>query len=376
MIRILEVNSKETKRAFASYSNKLYQNNPYYVPDLVFEQMRFFDSKYNPAFEFCISRQYLAYDDQKRRYVGRVGAIINHKSNRKWNQKYVRFTCFDFEDDIDISSRLIEAVSNWAKEQGMDALHGPLGFTDLDHQGMLVEGFDELDLYITFYNAPYYAKHMEALGFMKDVDWIECQLRLDGAKAERLSKIAEHVANRSSFKLVDFHNKKDILPWAKQVFELYNRAYAPLYGMTDLSESQIDAYIKSFFGFVNPDFIKVVVDSANKLAGFSIAMPSLSKAMQLSRGNLFPFGFLPILRAIKHSEVLDLYLIAVAPEYQNSGINALMLNSVMSTARRYGMTHAETGPMLEENHKVQAQWKFFDVRQHRRRRVYVKKIDN
>jgi GNAT superfamily N-acetyltransferase len=265
-------------------------------------------------------------------------------------------------------------VAIWAAELGMAAIHGPLGFTDLDHQGMLVEGFDELDLFITNYNAPYYVAHMEALGFIKDVDWVECQLKLDECKAYRLSQIADHVAKRSSFKLIEFRSKKEILPWAKPVFELYNRAYAPLYGMTELAENQIDAYIKSFFGFVNPDFIKVVVDSSNQLAGFSIAMPSLSKAMQRSKGKLFPLGFLPILKAIKQNDVLDLYLIAISPEHQNSGINALMLSSVMSTAKRYGMTHAESGPMLETNQKVQAQWKFFDVRQHRRRRVYIKKI--
>lgn len=372
MISIVEVNSRKTKKAFASYSNQLYRTNPYYVPDLVSEQLKFFDPRYNPALKFCEARQYLAYDGEH--LVGRIGAIVNHKSNLKWNQKYVRFTCFDFEDNLIISKKLMEAVAIWAAELGMEAIHGPLGFTDLDHQGMLVEGFDELDLFITNYNAPYYVAHMEALGFIKDVDWVECQLKLDECKAYRLSQIADHVAKRSSFKLIEFRSKKEILPWAKPVFELYNRAYAPLYGMTELAENQIDAYIKSFFGFVNPDFIKVVVDSSNQLAGFSIAMPSLSKAMQRSKGKLFPLGFLPILKAIKQNDVLDLYLIAISPEHQNSGINALMLSSVMSTAKRYGMTHAESGPMLETNQKVQAQWKFFDVRQHRRRRVYIKKI--
>jgi GNAT superfamily N-acetyltransferase len=264
----------------------------------------------------------------------------------------------------------MQTARDWAKARGMEVIHGPLGFTDIDHQGMLVEGFDELDLFITIYNAPYYMSHMLDLGFEKDIDWVECQLRLDDEKSERLKKISAYLSKNTAFQLLEFKRKKDMMVWAEDVFDLYNTAYAPLYGTTELTDKQIKMYIKTFLGFVNPDFVKVVVDADHKLAAFALAMPSLSKAMQKSKGKLLPFGFLHILKAIHKNDILDLYLIAVKPEYQNSGINGLMLNSVMQTAKKYGMTHAETGPMLESNLKVQSQWKFFEVRQHRRRRIW------
>lgn len=370
MIEIKQVFSKKEQRRFAGFANVLYRRNPYYVPELEADVIASMNPSTNPAHEFCEVCYFLAYDGIT--IVGRIGLILNRKSNQKWNQKYVRFTCFDFIDDYEVSEALMQKAILWAETRGMEGIHGPLGFTDLDHQGLLVEGFDEMDLFITIYNAPYYVNHMERLGFVKDVDWVECQLKLDITKAKRLSKIADHLIERNGFELIEFKNKKEILPWAERVFDLYNTAYAPLYGTTDLDKKQIEVTIKTFFGYVNPDFIKVVVDKSGELAGFSIAMPSLSRAMQRARGKLFPFGFLHILKAIRKNSVLDLYLIAVDPKYHDTGLNALMLNSIMKTAIRYGMTHAETGPMLESNQKVQSQWRFFEVRQHRRRRVYKK----
>lgn len=370
MIEVKQVFSKKEQKVYAGFANDLYKNNPYYVPELEIDVIASMNPSTNPAHEFCEVSYFLAYNGTIA--VGRIGVILNRKSNQKWNQKYVRFTSFDFVDDYEVSKALMNVAIQWAEARGMAAIHGPLGFTDLDHQGLLVEGFDEMDLFITIYNAPYYVDHMLRLGFVKDVDWVECQLKLDNTKAERLSKIAEHLVERRGFKLIEFKNKKEILPWAERVFELYNTSYAPLYGTTPLDNKQIEVTIKTFFGYVNPDFIKVVVDKDDTLAGFSIAMPSLSRAMQKARGKLLPFGFLHILKAIRKNSVLDLYLIAVDPKYHDTGLNALMLNSVMKTAIRYGMTHAETGPMLESNHKVQSQWRFFEVRQHRRRRIYKK----
>ncbi len=368
MITIYRVHSRQDLKKYVSFPNELYQTNPYYVPELVSDSVKMLTPSYNPAYDFCEAAFFLAYDSGT--LVGRIGVIINQKSNKKWNQRYARFTGFDFIDRRDVSEALVRTAKDWAKERGMEVIHGPLGFTDLDHQGMLVEGFDEMDMFITIYNASYYMDHMIALGFEKDIDWIECQLRLDAEKTERLMRVSNYISKNSVFRLLEFKRKRDMLIWADDVFNLYNTAYAPLYGMTELTEKQIRMYIKTFLGFVNPDFVKVVVDADNKMAAFSLAMPSLSKAMQKSKGKLFPFGFLHVLKAIHQNDVLDLYLIAVKPEYQNTGINGLMLNSVMQTAKKYGMTYAETGPMLESNLKVQAQWKFFDVKQHRRRRIW------
>lgn len=373
MVQIQRVKTRTDLRKFVEFGNVLYKDNPFYVPDLVSDSLNALNPKRNPAFEFCETEFFLAY--KEKQMVGRIGVILNKKSNEKWHQKYVRFTSFDFIDDLAVSQALMDAAHAWTISKGLETLHGPLGFTDLDHQGMLVEGFEELDLFITLYNAPYYQVHMEGMGFVKDVDWVECQLKLDSEKAKRLNKISEYLKKRSDFKLIEFEHKKDLLPWAPAVFDLYNTAYAPLYGMTALTEKQIQMYIKTFFGFVNPDFIKVIVDKDDKLAAFSIAMPSLSKAMQKAKGKLLPFGFYHILKAIKENNALDLYLIAVKPEYQNTGINGLILDSVIHTAQQYGMTIAETGPMLETNEKVQAQWKFFDVRQHRRRRIWKKDVN-
>lgn len=372
MISVNRVLNKFDLKRFVSFGNQLYRDNPYYVPDLISDDFKMLSPKYNPAFEFCEAAYFLAYEEE--RIVGRIGVIVNHKSNEKWQQQYARFTHFDFVDNLDVSRKLMDEAVKWAKEKGLMSIHGPLGFTDLDHQGMLIDGFDEMDMFITIYNAPYYAAHMEALGFIKDIDWVECQLRLDEEKAERLEKIAQYLEQKSAYRCIEFTRKKEVLPWAKPVFELYNTAYAPLYGTTDLNQEQVNMVIKTFLGFVNPDFIKIVVDQENQLAGFAIAMPSLSMAIKKSKGKLFPFGFLHILKAIKKNTVLDLYLIAVKPELQSTGINGILLNRVLKTARKYGMTHAETGPMLESNLKVQSQWKFFDVRQHRRRRVWIKAI--
>ncbi len=372
MIQIKPVQSKKEFRAFVDFPNQLYKNNPYYVPELVWDGVKALDENVNPAYEFCVSEHFLAYQDGE--LVGRIGVIINNKSNDKWNQNYARFTCFDFIDELEVSRLLMDEAVKWAMSRDIKAIHGPLGFTDLDHQGMLVEGFEELDMYITIYNAPYYMEHMIAMGFEKDVDWIEYQLIFDPIKIEKLHKIAARMKSRGAFKVIEFKNKKEILPWAESVFNLYNIAYAPLYGMTELNQKQIDLYIKTFFGFVNPDFIKIVVDKEGDLAAFAIAMPSLSKAMQKSKGRLFPFGFVHILKSIKKNDALDLYLIAVKPEYQNLGINGLLLDSMMKNVMDYGIQSAETGPMLETNNNILSQWKFFNIRQHRRRRVWKKNL--
>jgi len=372
MTTILEVKTKKDLKKFVDFQNDLYKGNPYYVPGLRMDELNTLRKDKNSAFEYCDTAFFLAYRDGK--IVGRIGIILSHKSNDKWGQKNARFTCFDFIDDTTVSQALITTAETWAKERHMEKLQGPLGFTDMDHQGMLIEGFEELDMMITLYNYPYYKEHMVKLGFEKDADWLEYQVLLPPEPIEKITRIANLVKKRYGFKLIEFNNKKDILPWAKPVFALLNEAYSPLYGSVLLSEKQIDDYVKTNFGFVNPDFIKIVLDKDDHLVGFAITMPSLSKALQKSGGKLLPFGFIPILKAIKKNDILDLYLIAVKPELQGLGINALMLDSITETARRYGIRYAETGPELELNSKVQAQWKYFETRQHRRRRSWIKSL--
>ncbi len=376
MITIQEVVTKPQWRIFANFANQLYKDNPYYVPELPSDVLETYSPDKNPAYDFCESICFLAYEGSYP--VGRIAGIINHKSNEKWQQQHCRFAHFDFLDNPDISAALIQAVKQWAAAKGMTHLKGPLGMTDLDHQGMLIEGFDELDMFITIYNAPYYVSHMQQLGFVKDADWIEHQIMLPqpgDPRLEFIHKLAAKVAKRHGFKLLHFHRKKKLVKeWGKKIFELYNSSYAPLYGVSSLTDRQADYYIKTFLSFVNPNFIKLVVNADMELIAIGVALPSLSKALQKCGGKLFPFGFFYLLNAIRHNTVLDLYLIGVRPEYQNSGVNSLLMDAILKECEKHQIQIAETGPTLENNLKIQAMWKHFDKRQHRRRRAWITEI--
>ncbi|MCK5811319.1 MAG: GNAT family N-acetyltransferase [Clostridiales bacterium] len=372
MLEIKQVINNKQLKTFVSYVNKLYKDNKYFVPDLVIDEVNTLRKDKNPAYDFSDGVFYLAYRNKK--IVGRIGILVNNKSNEKWKQKYARFSHFDFIDDYEVSKTLMDTAIKWAKSKGLDTIHGPLGLTDMDHQGMLVEGFSELDLFITIYNHPYYKVHLEKLGFTKEIDWVEYQITIPKEPVKKYDSISKIVKKKYGYQLIDFTRKKDILPWAHKVFDLYNEAYAPLYGTTELSKKQIDMYVNAFFGFINPDFIKIVLDKNDKLIGFCITMPSLSKAMQKGKGKLFPFGFLHLLKSIKKNDILDLYLVAVLPEVQGTGAASLLIESIMNTAIKYGMTLAETGPELENNHMVRTMWKYFDTKTHRRRRIYIKSI--
>jgi len=372
MLTIKEVLTANDLKRFVTFPNKLYKDNPYYVPDLISDAIHTLDKRKNPAFEFSEGAYFLAYDGKE--IVGRIGVLVNHRSNEKWQQNRARFTHVDFIDNGQVSKLLFDTVETWAQERGYEAIHGPMGLTDMDHQGMLIEGYDELDMFITLYNYPYYANHLEKLGYRKEVDWLEYQVIMPDQPIEFLSKLSQRIALRYDFRLIHFNHKKEILPWAKEIFALYNDAYSTLYGTSTLSDAQIEGYIKAFFGFVNPDFIKLVVDKNNKIIAFGLAMPSLSLAMKKAKGKLFPFGFLPLLKAIKKNDILDLYLVAVHPQYQGTGANALLMDSILDVAQKYGIKYAESGPELESNKQVQSQWKYFTTRQHKRRRAYIKQL--
>ncbi|MBN2852699.1 MAG: N-acetyltransferase [Clostridia bacterium] len=372
MVTIKEVKNNRDLRTFVKFPNDLYKGNPYFVPDLITDEVNTLRKDKNPAFDFSDSIFFLAYRGKK--LVGRIGVLVNHKSNEKWNQKNARFTHFDFIDDFEVSKTLMDTAESWARKNGYREMQGPLGLTDMDHQGMLIDGYEELDMFITIYNHPYYIKHMELLGYEKEVDWFEYQISIPQEPNDKYSRIAEIVQKKYGYQLIEFDKKKDILKWAPKVFELYNKAYAPLFGTTELSQRQIDMYIKSFFGFVNPDFIKIIVNKENEVIGFGITMPSISKAMQKANGKLFPFGFIYLLRALKKNDRLDMYLVAIRPDAQGTGANALLLDSITKSAVKHGMKIGETGPELENNKQVQTMWKYFDTRQHRKRRVYKKEL--
>lgn len=374
IIEIKEVSSISGLKEFIRFPFMLYEGNPYWVPTLRSDDLNTFRKDKNPAFEFCEAKYWLAYKNGQ--VVGRVAGIINRRHIEKWEQPYARFGWIDFVDDPEVCQALLKTVEGWARSQGLKAVHGPLGFTDMDREGLLVEGFNELGTLATFYNHPYYADHMQAAGYIKDIDWVEFELRIPQKPDEKIARLAEALMRRYNLRLLDFKNKKEMLRYAGAVFELFQDAYQHLYGFTLLSRRQVDAYIKQYFGFMSPDFVPMVVDAQDRMVAFGITLPSLSLALQKSKGRLFPFGFVHLLRALKKNDKGDLYLVAVSHEYQGRGVNAILINRMIEVFKKFGIKTVESNPELETNHRVQAQWKNFEHRQHKRRRVYIKLLES
>lgn len=373
MIEIVEVKTRKQLRDFIYFPFQIYKDNPYWIPPLIMDEFNTLDKHKNPAFEYCDAKYWLAYKDGK--LAGRIAGIQNHAYEKKWGNKYTRFGWIDFIDDIEVSRALLQTVEKWGGEQGMDAVHGPLGFCDLDKEGLLVEGFEEMGSIITNYHHPYYMRHMEELGYTKDTDWLEFEIDLpEFNHVERLNKIAERSLKKYELSILQLKNRKQIKPYFKQIFEIINSAYENLYGVVPITDKQVDVYIEQYFSFVNPDYIALIVDKNNRLVGFGINMPSLSKPVKKHGGRLFPFGFIDVLRAIQKNDALDLYLVAVRPEYKKAGLPAAMLSYCLENALKNGIKTAIASPQLEDNHAVHSMWRFFDVRQHRRRRCYIKNI--
>jgi len=372
-IEIKEVSSISGLKDFIRFPFGLYAGNPYWVPSLRSDDLNTFRKDKNPAFEFCEAKYWLAYKGGQ--VVGRVAGIINPRHIEKWEQPYARFGWIDFVDDLEVSSALLKTVEDWARSQELKAVHGPLGFTDMDREGMLVEGFDELSTLATFYNHPYYATHMQAAGYTKDIDWVEFELRIPQKPDEKVARLSDALLRRYNLRLLTFKNKKEMLHYADAVFELFQEAYQHLYGFTMLSRRQVDAYIKQYFGLISPDFVPLVVDAQDRMVAFGITLPSLSLALQKSKGRLFPFGFIHLLRALNKNDKGDLYLVAVRYDYQGRGVNAILINRMIEVFNKFGIKTVESNPELENNHRVQAQWKNFEHRQHKRRRVFIKHLN-
>ena len=368
MITIKPVETKKEFNAFFRFPNDLYKGNKYFVPYLEADEKDTFTPKKNPAYEHCETQLFLAYRDKK--IVGRIGGLINKKLNEVNKMKQLRFTRWDVIDDLEVTKALFDAVFAWGKGKGMNQVIGPIGFSDLDKQGLLVEGFDQVGMFITLYNHPYYHDHLTALGFEKDVDWVEFKVFTPKELDPRVERISQIAQKRHGYHLLKFNKKKDVIPYAKEMFQMYNDSFANLYGFCPLTEAQINTAIDQFFMLAQLDYIYIVVDTNDSVIGFGLMIPSLSKAMQHSNGRLFPTGLLRMLYSLKHYDVLDMYLIAVKPEYFGRGVNAVILNEGIKRAIEKGVVFAETGPELEDNVNVQTQWKGFETEQHKRRRCY------
>jgi len=372
-IRITEVKNKRDLRKFVNFPLKLYKDSKEFVPSIVFDEMNTLSATKNPAYEYCDARLWLAF--RGKEVVGRIAGIINHKFIERWGKKAIRFGWIDFIDDEAVSKALLDEVILWGKEKGLDEIHGPLGFTDMDYEGMLIEGFNEVGTLATIYNYPYYPKHMEKFGYEKEADWVEFEIKVPDKIPDKAERVAKIVMEKLKVKVLDAKSKKDLIPYGTDLFKLINVAFKDLFGFVPLTDKQIQYYIKQYLGFVSPDYTKIIIDENKKLAGFVIGMPSLTKALQKSRGKLFPFGFIHLLRAMsKSNKYIDLYLGAIRPDLQGKGADALLMTEITKSSIKNKVISAETNIELETNVLVQSHWKYFEARQHKRRRCFFKKI--
>lgn len=361
-------------RKYTKFGIDLYKGNPYFVPPLIMDDVNTLSPDVNPAFDFCKAQSFMAYHDGKP--VGRITAIINNTVNERSGKREMRFGFVDFIDDPEVVDALFAAAEEWGRANGMTDIVGPMGFTDLDHEGMLTSGYDEMGTMATIYNHPYYVYHMERMGYTHDAGWVEYRIAVPDAIPEKYARIAEIVRKRENLKVKKYTSRKKIKEeYGVALFELVNEAYDKLYGYSPLTQRQIDYYIKMYLDILNLKYVTVVTDAADRIVAVGISIQSFSKALQKSRGRLFPFGWYHMLKTLwGGSDVVDLLLISVKPEYQNKGVNALLFADLIPCYISTGVKFAETNPELEENSKVQNQWNYFETRQHRRRATFRKSL--
>lgn len=372
-IKAIEPVKKEIKK-YVNFGIDLYEGNDYFVPNLVFDEVHTLLPSKNPAYENCRAQSFMAYRDGKP--VGRITAIINDRLNETTGKKEARFGFVDYIDDEEVTDALFGAAEDWARERGMTEIIGPMGFTDMDREGMLVEGFEEMGTMATIYNYDYYPRHVERLGYVKDTDWIEFRITVPDKLPEKMMRVSEIVLKKFDLRILKYTSAKKIKKdYGRALFHLINEAYADLYGYCALSEKQIDYYIDMYLNILRLEYVSVVVDRNGELVGVGISLPSLSQALRKSRGRLWPLGWARILRAMhRKNEVVDLLLIAVKPEYQSKGVNALFFYDLCNIYIKNGVKFAESNIELESNASVQSQWEYFEKRQHRRRRAFRKKL--
>lgn len=366
------ITSKEI-HTFINFPYTLYYKSPYYVPPLKIDEETTLRKNRNPAFDHCISKYWLAYRGQKP--VGRIAGIINHAFVTKWNKKFARFGWFDFEEDDTIARLLLQQVEHWAEQNGMVAVHGPMGFTNFDPGGMLVEGYDQIATLAELYNYPYYPSCVEKAGYQKEVDWVEFKISIPKNVPPKIVRVASIAKRRNALRLVKPKKSKELSAYASAIFELINIAYSHLHGMVPLTEKQIQYYSKRYLPFLRKDFISLVIDRDGTLIAFCLTMPMLSRALQKANGSLFPLGFYHILQAMWRNTTGELCLIAVHPEYQGKGVNALLMEDINKSYIRNKITVAESNPELEDNTRIQSMWTNYEANCHKRRRCYIKYIE-
>ena len=377
MIQIKKVTTKKELKTFIRFNYELYKENPYSVPDLYDDMVSTLTRDKNPSFEFCDADYFLAYNADGK-VVGRVAAIINQRSNEAWETKNVRFGWIDFIDDTAVSKALLDTVAAWGKERGMTTMQGPMGFVDLDAEGLLIEGFDQLSTMATIYNYPYYQTHLEQYGLEKDNDWVEFKINIPDAIPDKMKRIADLISRKYGLHVKKLKDMKEVKEgnYGQKIFNLINDEYSHLYGYSRMSQKQIDQYVNMYLPILDLRMVTLIEDAEENLVGVGVSMPSLSRALQKAKGKMFPFGWWHLLKALRFNrpKTLDLMLVAVKQEYQNKGVNSLLFTDLIPTYQALGFKDAESNPEMETNNKVQAQWEYFDTTQHKRRRAYKKNI--
>lgn len=377
-IQVVEVTTSKQRKAFVDFFYDLYRDSPYAVPYLYLAEKLTLKPGSNPAFEFCEAQCFLAYNDGK--VVGRVAAIINHRANDYWKREMARFGWFDFVDDPKVSEALLLAVEKWGKGKGMTEIAGPFGFEDMDREGMLVDGFDELSSMYVNYNYPYYPKHMDRLGYRKDNDYVEYRIKVPEVTPEKFARTAKIIKTRYHLEERKFsHREMTKGGKARELFNILNITYGNLYGYSQLSTEQIDTITNNYIKLADLNLVTCVVDTEkdDKMVGFGVSFPSFSEALRHTRnGHLLPFGWWHLLKVMKwhKTPTVDLLLIGVLPEYRVKGANAIIFNDLISWYRRYGFKYAVTGPQMETNKGVLSQWQYLESEEIRRHRIYVKDI--
>jgi hypothetical protein len=372
-VSVKEVTTKKELKAFVHFPNALYKDNEYYVPQIESMDRDTLTPSKNHAFEVCEGKYWLAYDEQGT-IVGRVAGIVNHKYNEKQGEKICRFGWIDFVDDREVSKALMDTVERYAREKGMDTVNGPMGFLEFDAAGVLVDGYDKLPTAYGKYNAPYYEQHLVDLGYVKDVDYVEYLIKVPDVIPERYARMAELVSIKNSLHQAPFQNRAGVEPYLDGVFRCLNSAYAKLHGFSELTPGQCDDLKKQFLSILNVDYFSIILDADEQVVGFGVALPSLSKAMQKAKGSLFPFGWLPMLKALRQNDTLDLLLIAIDEKYKNKGVNAMIFDKFAQGITKNGIKYIESTRELEDNTSVQNLWRYLDHNLTKRARTYIKRL--
>lgn len=370
--QVVEVKNSKDLDAFVKFPMNLYKDNPYYVPPFIKEEKQSMSKEYNPIFKEAEARYFLAYQNNK--IVGRIAAIINWKEVKDQGKRKMRFGWFDTINDIEVTQALLEEVKKIGRENALDYIEGPVGFSNLDKAGLLTKGFDKLATMVGLYNAPYYEQHFNTLGFETANEWVEFELNVPTELPEKVVKFNKIVQERYKLRELKFRKTNDLLPFVDEMFDLLDKTYSPLETYVPIADYQIKHYKEKYIPFINPDYVNIIVDENNKMVAFAITMPSYSKAMQKANGKMFPFGWYHLLKANKKNDSAAFYLIGIDPKYQGKGVTALIFKAMYETFKRNGIKFLETNPELVENESIQVLWKAYNPVNHKRRKTFRKKI--